>query len=264
MSMNWRRLSLGLLLSAVLPLLATTSAAQPGGYTIDPTHYWTYKLVDPVQIPPTPVFVRDQFFRNGVPVTVDRLERLVNWVHKNGSQVRDTFLHYTWWNVIEPHPMPRSVDILNQFGLFPVDVHHVEFLLAPAWKNEPQPVFPPANHYLCYRAFGPPPPPQTYLLADEWRVDQQVPGPLEYLCLPCSKQHQGAYFEAPDTLTHLALYPIHPGSERFYPFIADQFLSGPRLVQQTPIEYLLVPSEKFEPPTPAGRSTWGRIKSLVR
>ena len=61
-------------------------------------------------------------------------------------------------------------------------------MLVPAWKNVPQPGNPPANHYLCYRAQGGPPPLSLYHLEDEWRKDLQHPGPLEYLCAPSLKQ----------------------------------------------------------------------------
>ncbi len=250
-------------LAGCMLLVAVSALAQANPPQVDPTHYWTYRLLDPI-LKPSPVFVQDQFFRAGVPLQVDSLDRLVNWVHKNNSAVRDTFLHYTWWNVQPKLPVNRRAIVTNQFGTATIQVTNVEFMLVPAWKNQPQPVFPFANHYLCYRAQGFPAPPLSYLLQDEWRQDVQHPDPMEYLCVPCLKEHQGQVFPPPDTLTHLALYPIHPQSDRFFPFIADQFALGQHLVEQQPVEYLLVPSLKVEIPTETKKTTWGRLKTLYR
>src|SRR5207249_3613596 len=61
---------------------------------INPSHYWTYHVIGAQRLP-TPISVRDQFIGKYVPVTVDSLERLFNWVHKDGSAVVDTMVHYT-------------------------------------------------------------------------------------------------------------------------------------------------------------------------
>jgi hypothetical protein len=242
--------------------LAPLAHAQTGAF--NPTHYWTYHLMEPVQAPPTTVLVRDQFWQQQFPVQVMRLERLLNWVHKNNSAVPDTFLHYTWWDVQPKPPVMKDVLVTNQFGSHPVRVVNLEFLLAPAHKNYPSPQPPYADHYLCYRAFGFPPPQQPYDLRDEWRVDIQHPGPLEYLCAPCEKLHGGLFFPILDPITHLAVYPIQPDSDHFLPFISDQFWQGPNHAVQFPLEYLFVPSEKTHPPTDTKKSTWGTLKSLYR
>ncbi len=255
-------LFLSLLAAALLaPTGALSQHAPPG---INPTHYWTYKLLDPVQ-GPRPVFAADQFWPNGLSISVDRLDRLVNWVHKNNSPViPDTLLHYTWWNITQKIPTPRAVRVNNQFGGYDVNVQNLEFMLVPAWKNQPQPVFPNANHYLCYRAFGFPPPPFVVNLLDEWRNDVQQPFEMEYLCNPCLKQHAGRTYPIVDDKTHFALFRIAPASDPFYPFVMDQFFAGNVLVRQSPYEYLLVPSEKLEPPTGTRPGSWGRIKTLYR
>jgi hypothetical protein len=247
-----------LLACAVVP----ASQAQTGVF--NPTHYWTYHLMNPVQIPPTTVLVRDQFWQQPIPVTVDRLERLLNWVHKNNSAVPDTFLHYTWWNIQQKIPVNRDVLVTNQFGSYPVRVENLEFMLVPAHKNFQSPLPPHGDHFLCYRAFGFPGPTQSYDLLDEWRVDSQHPGPLQYLCAPCAKNHNGQTYAVADTVTHLAVYPIVPTSENFFALIQDQFWQQPNIATQFPVEYLFVPSEKTHPPTETRKSTWGKIKSLYR
>jgi hypothetical protein len=255
-------------LLAALALLATVASAQspPPGFPFNPTHYWTYQMENGVVLPTT-ILVRDQFFRGGVPVTVDQRERLLNWVSKNNSPVLDTLIHYTWWNIVDKLPVNRRVIVTNQFGSFPVQVLNLEFLLAPAFKfGNPTgaPVGPLANHYLCYRATGFPAPAASFDLRDEWKVDIQNPGPMEFLCAPCAKQHQGQTFAVLDTVTHLAAYPVSPTSESFSPRISDQFISTFGIVHQIPIEYLFVPGEKTDLPTDVKRSTWGRVKQLYR
>jgi hypothetical protein len=255
----------GSALAACLTFVAASAHAQAGGNPpdVNPTHYWSYTLIDPV-IHPTPIQVSDQFFRFPVPMYVDSLARLVNWVHKDNSPVLDTLIHYTWWNVQPKLPMQVPVIVTNQFGQQPVQVEHVEFMLVPAWKNQPQPVQPNANHYLCYRAHGFNPPPQPHFFQDEWRQDVQYPYPMEFLCTPCMKEHNGQIYPPVDTLTHLAVYPITPQSDYFYPFIMDQFFAGPVYVWQKPLEYLFVPSDKKLIITDSKKASWGRIKTLYR
>lgn len=243
--------------------------AQGNPPGVDPTHYWTYRLLQPFPYP-QPIAVRDQFFPAYVPNQTDTLQRLLNWVIKTdlatgfNSVPTDTFLHYTWWNLKDKLPVNEFVTVTNQFGSYPVQVHQLDFLLAPAWKNYNSPVPPHGSHYLCYRADGFPPPTRAFAFHDEWRFDQLPIGPLEFLCVPCWKQHQGQVFEPLDTLTHLAVYRIPPISDTFYPLLSDQFFNGPHLVRQTPPEYLFVPSTKKLIVTDTKKSSWGRLKTLYR
>ena len=264
-----RRLVSGMLVLvfAGLCVLAPSARAQAGldPPGVDHTHWWSYHLLQPLYMP-NPVLASDQFFPNYVPVYLDSLNRLVNWVRKDNSAVADTFVHYTWWNIENKAALnPATAVILtNQFGQYPANIHNAEFMLVPAWKNQPRPDLPHANHYLCYRADGPPPPPQTHFFQDEWRQDVQIPGPLEFLCVPCWKNHAGAIFAPVDTVTHLAVYPILPHSELFYPFIQDQFHQGPSPVAQSPPEFLFVPTLKQLIITPTRRATWGELKTHYR
>lgn len=249
-------------ISVSLAAIHAPAFGQVGATPIDSTHYWTYHLQEPLYSP-IQVTARDQFLTVYNPVYLDSLTRLVNWVIKNNSTVRDTLIHYTWWNIQNKIPVSKTVNVSNQFGDYPVFVENLEFLLTPAWKNVPQPGLPYANHYLCYRAHGFPGPGKNYFLRDEWRNDVQNPLSMEYLCVPCWKNHAGVVYPPIDTDTHLALYPILPNSDVFFPFVKDQFRQNYYYVQQRPIEYLLVPSTKVDP-TPEKRSTWGRLKTLYR
>jgi hypothetical protein len=255
----------GFLLAAGLLLVSSTANAQGGANPpdVDPTHYWSYHVEQDV-FHPNPIRVSDQFFRLPVAVTAESLERLVNWVHKNGSAVTDTFIHYTWWSIHEKLPMSVPVIVTNQFGSQRVQVDQLDFMLVPAWKYQPQPVLPHANHYLCYRAHGFNPPPNSFDFLDEWRQDIANVYPMEFLCVPCTKEHFGQIFPPVDTLTHLAVYPLFTFSLNFSPLVTDQFLQGSLLVSQRPTEYLFVPSEKTLIPTDVKHGSWGRLKTLYR
>lgn len=218
-------------------LQAITALCSP----IDSTHYWSYSL-ETSQDTLVTIHVRDQFL--SADVAVDTLSRLVNWVRKNNSFVRDTTLHFTWWNIRDKIPVHQFVEVANQFGTHRVKVSHLEFLLAPALKNDPLEPTDSVSHYLCYRTSGFPGPGSVYDLEDEWRVDQQLVYPLEYLCVPCWKTHDSAEYAPFDSVTHLAAFEIHPQSDRFLPRIEDQFVAGDFAVRQRFLEYLFVPSTK--------------------
>jgi len=253
------------LTAACLVLARPNAYAQNDPPGVNRTHYWTYHLIDPIY-QPDQINTQDQFWPAFMPNQTDSLLRLVNWVYKNNSVVQDTFIHYTWWNLVNKYPVNKFFKVTNQFGSNNVFVDRLEFLLTPAWKNvqNPVPGGPFANHYQCYRAQGFPPPTQAFLFRDEWRQDFLPVGPLEYLCAPCVKEHHGQIFAPPDTVTHLALFRIQPQSDVFFPYIQDQFLQIVRPVRQQPIEYLLVPSLKEPPATPTKKSTWGQVKTLYR
>jgi hypothetical protein len=209
----------------------------------DPTHYWSYGLADTISLP-TPIAAQDQLYPGFRPVLLDTLKRLVNWVQKNNSAVRDTFIHYTWWNIKGKSPVGAVTDISNQFGSGRIYISNLEFMLAPAWKNTDFPNTPNANHYLCYRASGWRPPAAGFDMRDEWRGAVIIPDTLAYFCIPCAKRHGTAIYSIVDSVTHLAVYRITPQSELFYPFFKDQFIAGNFLVRQLPDEYLFVPSVK--------------------
>lgn len=248
---------------AILLCMSTVARAQDPANPINPTHYWTYQIENPVQATAS-IRVSDQFFRQPVPLTVVNRIKLLNWVHKNNSAVPDTFLHYTWWDVQPKLPMERLARVANQFGSANVRIHNVEFLLTPALKNISTNQPPLANHYLCYRADGFPAPPASFDFQDEWRRDFQHPQDMQFLCAPCMKEHNGVVYAPIDTVTHYAVYPITPNSEFFSPYLLDQFVVSQHFVHQVPIEWLFVPSTKVEIPTPAAPTTWGRIKGTYR
>lgn len=275
MSINARTLFTSLMLAACCVVLAPAARAQGNPPNVNPTHYWTYHMQPPV-FNPQQVALQDQFSAAPIPNATDQMLYLVNWVQKTDpttgitSPVLNPNLHYTWWNLQNKFPVNQFVQVTNQFGSYPVDVLNAEFLLAPALKyyppgagdpNAPPPV---ANHYLCYRANGFPGPTHPYLIQDEWRQDQQLPGPLQFLCVPCLKVHNGAVYPPVETDTHLALYPIQPQSPTFPPFIIDQFIRGQQIVMQLPVEFLMVPSTKTLITTDTKSSSWGRLKMLYR
>ncbi len=223
------------------PVTAPYCSQIPICLPADATHYWTYRLETPKDTLIS-IDIADQFISQ--TVTLDTLSRLVNWVVKNQSLPRDTSLHFTWWDIHEKVPVKKSATITNQFGTFGLHVDSLDFLLAPAAKNDPN--GPPAclSHYLCYKAaefFGPR---KRFYLKDEWRQDTLVVDSMAYLCVPCRKSHNGVNYPPTDTVTHLAVYQVHPSSDLFAPSIQDQFVKGNFAVRQRPKEFLFVPSRK--------------------
>src|SRR6185369_13705660 len=85
-------------------LSAHTPAYAQAGAGIDSTHFWTYKLQQPSTVPAPGVQASDQFFMFPIPITPYRQARLLNWVVKNNSPVRDTSVRYTWWDIQEQIP----------------------------------------------------------------------------------------------------------------------------------------------------------------
>ena len=253
-------------LGSVLAVVAALVLVHPNvhaqaGAPIDSTHFWTYTIMNPVG-GPFPVIVRDQFLPD-TPIEVWRPVKLVNWVQKNNSPVRDTLNHFVWWDVQPKIPVGRIVEIDNQFGKYIIGVDQLDFMLVPAWKNEARPTHPELSHYLCYRAQGPGPN-IPFSLHDEWRFDVRPVFELRYLCNPCQKIHQGQVFPPIDLNTHLAVYQLPVNSEQFYPPVFDQFGQMQYVVSQRTPEWLFVPSQKREVPTDSKRQSWGRIKTLYR
>jgi hypothetical protein len=247
-----------------LALGPSAARAQPA-CVIDSTHYWTYELQTP-QYHSATIFVRDQFLPEYKEVAVLSAWRLLNWVRKNDSPVRDTLNHFLWWEVEPNYEVGVEVEIDNQFGRSSVFVERLEFLLSPAYKNPPPgvPPHPDLSHYLCYRTEGFTPPTDWYFFVDEWRRDSKPVTEMEFLCAPCWKQHEGQEFAPMDTVTHLAVFRIFVWSDLFEPWIRDQFISMHDWVQQDGSGYLFVPSVKGELATPARHETWGRLKTLYR
>ena len=250
-----------LAVAAGLALAHPMAHAQAGGQ-IDPTHYWTYTILNPNN-GPFPIRATDQFIPM-TPLEVMRSVKLLNWVMKDNSLVPDTLRHFVWWDIQPKVPVTQFVEIENQFGTFNVGVTNLDFLLAPAWKNQPQAINPPWNHFLCYRAQGGATDNGLRTFRDEWRFDQQPVYELQYICNPCLKEHNGEFFPIIDPYTHFAVYRINPFSDYFTPPVFDQFYPAQYYVYQYPSEWLFVPSIKRDIPTPTKKDSWGRLKTLYR
>lgn len=255
-----RWLFLVLAVAAGLALAHPAAHGQAGSY--DPTHYWTYTILNPAN-GPFLIHATDQFIPM-TPLQVTRSVKLLNWVSKDNSPVPDTLRHFVWWDLQPKLPVSQFVEITNQFGTVNVGVDGLDFLLAPAWKNQQHPVSPQWDHYLCYRAQAPASFNGVRTFRDEWRVDQQPVYDLRYICNPCRKEHNGEVFGIKDPITHFAVYAVNPMSDYFYPPVFDQFLSQLYNVYQYPTEWLFVPSLKRDVPTPAKKDSWGRLKTLYR
>jgi hypothetical protein len=245
---------MALVLLVLVALAGSRINAQP---PIPIDHYDSYR-VEP-QTLGTTVIVGDQFIPE-LPVQVLVYDRLLNPVRQDGAAYVDSTAHLNWWR-IEPNPnVDRRVIVTNKFGQGAWQILNLEFLLAPARKNEPPPLPENINHFLCYRAVGPDPNTDV-LLEDQFRRFGTPVGPPEFFCNPCRKDHAGRVFPIVNPDAHLAVYPIFPPTFTAQVFTFDQFGEHPALIVSPPPEYLFVPSLKEEP-VPVESGTWGRVKSL--
>jgi hypothetical protein len=206
-------------------------------------HYKTW-WIEPQSIPPTTVFVKDQFMEDSLTLT--GLEYLSNPVEKVVQNETFNIVspndHLTWYRAVGRDTLIR-VGYVNQFDSVTYDIGPVEWLLVPTQK---EPHDPPVglDHYKCYRIIDPQPYDINFTLQDQFDpIPEEIMSisPM-YFCTPCQKNHEPMF----DTITHYVAYQIVPpniSSESRLTW--DQF--GEHFVQVLNSEMLLVPSKKWIP-----------------
>ncbi len=260
-------------LACVAGIIVSTAPANAG---IDPTFYWTYTDVTPPNKSAT-VDIQDPFFASPTQVTAARLGRVVNWVILDGAPPIDFNAYYSWWDLTTKLPMQATVKVSNVFAnqsngssSVPVQLSSLDFLLVPAWQNNPQPGPRAANQYACYKASqGIVVSSTPHLGHDQWQTNPISISllPLEYVCVPCMMDDAGTSYPVLDPATFLAGYAITPQSARmFTPVVQDPFFQGTVVIgwPGTTAQYLFVPSTVEQIPTASQSATWGRVKSLYR
>lgn len=259
-------------LACAAGVVISTAPARAG---IDPTFYWTHTDLTPPNKSAT-VDIQDQFFAVPTQVTAARLGRVVNWVMVDGAPPIDFNAYYSWWDLQSKLPLQATVKVSNVYanqsnglGNVPVQLSSLDFLLVPAWHNNPQPGPRAANQYACYKASqGIVVSPTTHVGQDAWLTN--IPfslAPIEYVCVPCMMDAAGTSYPILDPATFFAAYPIAPQSARtFTTAVQDPLFQGTVVAgwPGTTGQYLLVPSTVEQIPTAAQSATWGRVKSLYR
>jgi hypothetical protein len=207
-------------------------------------HYKTWRI-QPQTIPPTSVFVQDQFMEDSLTLT--GLEFLSNPVVKifenDTSNIISPNDHLTWYKVFGRDTLIQ-VGWVNQFQTepIPIPIDSVEYLLVPTQK---EPHAPPVglDHYKCYRIAMP----TGWMELNFTLQDQFDPIPEEitaistpvYFCAPCQKNDEPMF----DTVTHYVAYLISPQTTSSESRLTiDQF--GDHSIQVMQSEMLLVPSKK--------------------
>jgi hypothetical protein len=215
-------------------------------------HYKTWRI-QPQTIPPTSVFVQDQFMEDNLTLTaLDFLSNPVTKIVENDtSDIVSPNDHLTWYSAVGRDTLIR-VGWVNQFQTepIPVPIDSVKYLLVPTQK---EPHDPPVglDHYKCYRIAMP----TGWMELNFTLQDQFDPIPEEitaistpvYFCTPCQKNGEPMF----DTVTHYVAYLISPQTTSSQSRLTvDQFGDHSILVQQS--EMLLVPSKKtiFPPCNP--------------
>jgi hypothetical protein len=215
-----------------------------------------------------PIGLRDQFDKYTVDAFV--LERWANPVEKIIPETNERFppvdpvIHQTWWrpNANLPYKQ-REVVVIDQFGTNKWSIFNPEYLVNPALKNVPPPATPPVwNHYLCYRAAGPPLG-RVVILVDQFgTVTVQLVQRFRF-CNPVEKTHilTGEVKPIIDGRAHLACY-AYPRNPFAYPVVAvDEF--GTWQFDANNDDCLCMPALK-EHVVRTEQSTWGKIKAMYQ
>ena len=241
-------------------------AGMAAAASADVNPLWDHYKVYQVQPQPSfvvPVTLVDQF---GVTShNTQALQLFSNPVEKvHGTLVfpiHDPRLHYMWWKLTPEISINRTIVANNQFGEQTLVVDRAVYLLNPANKNEPSDTpLPVANHYKCYTCSGAPVNIPVFLTDQFYARPAQVFSP-RFFCTPTVKIYAGVEDPILDREQHYVAYDIEPGTPIWQATMRDQFIQAG--LSLTFDHLLLVPTDKVEP-TPAGPSTWGRVKSQYR
>ena len=233
---------------------------------VDPfwDHYKVYLAQPHLQIS-VPVVLADQFM--STTHVAQQLDWFANPVEKrhdpNVFPIRRPDLHYAWWTIGPDMPFTKDLIANNQFGEQLLRVGPPRYLLNPANKNRPPDApLPAGNHYKCYDCFGQPVNVPVFLTDQFFGRPAQVLFP-RFFCNPVEKRTpDGLIHPILDPDQHYTVYEIDPTPPAWSATFADQFVQFASL-QLTQDRFLMVPTEKIIP-TPAGASTWGRVKSHYR
>jgi hypothetical protein len=249
------------LLTTLLVLHAGRAHAQ-----IDPNwdHYKAY-IVAPLMQQFHSVELADQF--GTTSNLVRQLEWFANPVEKQHGPaiypINDPLLHYTWWQ-LAPQAFSKDVIAINQFGDQELHLSEAQWLLNPALKNAPTGTpLPLANHYKCYFCTGQPVSvPVT--LTDQFFSRPALVAVPRYFCTPVEKRLLGGIvYPIVDPKQHYTVYDLGDWTTTIFPAtIQDQFIANVQVQLNFDVR-LMVPTEKSFP-TDAGRSTWGRLKTMYR
>lgn len=246
-----------------LTLAALAGIAGGARAQVDPAwdHYKAYVLQQPIPFD-TQVTLVDQYGTTS-HVTL-ALERFANPVEKRHGAL--TFpivrpdLHYTWWRLSPEVPLGQAVSVVNQFGEQTLQVDRAVYLLNPALKNEATDVpIPIANHYKCYTCAGPTVNADVFLTDQFFAREATVLSP-RFFCTPVEKRPAGGtIYPIVNREQTYVVYDIAGTPLVWTAVIRDQFVASVPIVVFND-HLLMVPTDKVTP-TPAGPSTWGRVKA---
>jgi len=236
-----------------------------GAQVFNENHYLVYNIDTPFPIN-MPLNLFDQFG----PYTGDLfvMDKFANPVEKdiNGviTPIYDNTIHQTWWRIEDDPQLQRQVGFVNQFGNQDWFVGDGQYLVLPAWKDDPIGDFPyPWNHYKCYDVILGPPVDIPVLLHDQWGGFGTLVAEPVLFCNPCIKEIIGGLrYEIADDFPHLAVYRLEPPFDTDVPATAsDQF--GVWQFNSREAIWLAVPSDKLVVIGTEEKS-WGSLKGLYR
>ncbi len=245
----------------LLVLIAFVTVAGPAAAQVvtgpPEDHFKVYRSDPPITFS-SPMRFLDQFGSFDVDVMV--LDKFATPAIKNNEPAFDLERHQTWWHVDVPQPSWR-VHIENQFGGQDWQLGNVQYVVLPAYKNDPTAVVPPvANHYACYEALDGPLLNIPVVVEDQFDTVTTLVGEPVVFCNPAEKFNleNGLSYPIIDDTAHLACYRIDPKQYDLAVFALDQFGQWQFVIINQ--EWLCVPSFKTDA-TPTEKDTWGGIKT---
>lgn len=261
MSLVTKKITLALVVLS-LTLTGVHVANEPASASGIYDHYKFYFMVTGQTTITDPIQLFDQFSQLDVDF-IYTLEALGLPAEKDGGPIFRPDLHYSLYLFQGQAPsVNEEIVATHQYGDVNLSVQNPVALMTPAQKNVPPPFqLPPANHFLCYDAFGPPLNQPVSLFTQFGSEHVDLLNPV-FFCNPVEKHHAGVTYPILDPNQHLTCYTFNPpGSASAGVTIVDQFTFtfAPLAVAQI----VCLPSIK-NIPTPTEGSTWGRVKTIYR
>ena len=173
------------------------------------------------------VALQGQFDKLAERAVLHFLNHFANPVSKNGEPFFNKNAHLTWYAIQEDFTEPtREIIVDNQFAQKQkLLIGRALFLLAPAWKIEPDSKPPKGlDHFKVYQVLEGPSVNKTVKLQDQFGSDEARVGHPLFFATPVKKLHGATTVEIANKKAHLLVYSISPMTMQKTVEARDQFM----------------------------------------